>query len=84
MDQQKYRELILEACLALDPQRQGPNWPDPIQRDGRPLDEMARDLVVLLDVAADAAADRWDSQAEQYYRGISDRLVSEGGLTWTR
>lgn len=46
------RALILEALEYLDPQHQGLGWPDPIAWDGRPLDEQARDLTVLLDAPA--------------------------------
>ena len=43
------RTLILEANELLDPQHQGLQWPAPIEYDGRPLDEIARDLTVVLD-----------------------------------
>ena len=43
------RDAIYTAVLALDPDRQGVCWPDPIAWDGRPLEEQAEDLMVLLD-----------------------------------
>ena len=41
------RDEILRLSEAMDPQRQGEGWPDPIAWDGRPLIEQARDLLAL-------------------------------------
>lgn len=41
------RARVLALAAALDPQRQGGQWPDPIRWDGRPLDEQMRDLLAL-------------------------------------
>jgi len=43
------RAAILALSEALDPQRQGMCWPDPIEWDGRPLTDQASDLLVLAD-----------------------------------
>ena len=40
---------IIDLSEALDPERQGEHWPDPISFDGRPLREQAIDLLVLAD-----------------------------------
>ena len=49
------RARVLELSEALDPQRQGECWPDPIAWDGRPLEEQAADLLALADVSEDEA-----------------------------
>lgn len=48
------REALLALSEALDPERQGEQWPDPVAWDGRPLVEQARDLLALAD-----AQDSW-------------------------
>lgn len=70
------RDLILEACEALDPHHQGPQWPDPVVWDGRPLEEQARDLCPLLDSAAESADHIGDTQRATYAAGyIPDAVV---------
>jgi len=49
------RKAILALTLALDPQRQGEGWPDPIAWDGRPLAEQARDLLAAAEASEDDA-----------------------------
>lgn len=46
-------DLIYRASEHLDPQRQGAQWPNPIEWDGRPLAEQARDLCAVLDARED-------------------------------
>ena len=48
-------EAIRSLSLVLDPRRQGECWPDPGAWDGRPLEEQARDLLVLADESPDVA-----------------------------
>ncbi|MEW5765742.1 MAG: hypothetical protein ACOYXN_13625 [Acidobacteriota bacterium] len=64
------RALILEAAEALDPSHQGVQWPDPIEWDGRPLRDQARDLYTLVDVAA---ADYGGAKAARL-RALAHRL----------
>ncbi|MEW5765394.1 MAG: hypothetical protein ACOYXN_03245 [Acidobacteriota bacterium] len=64
-------DLILEASEALDPNHQGVQWPDPIEWDGRPLRDQARDLSALLD--AEAAGESDEARASRLRR-LSARL----------
>jgi len=48
-DESDLAEAIRDLALALDPHRQGEQWPDPVSWDGRPLAEQARDLLVQAD-----------------------------------
>jgi len=41
------RKAVLNLIEALDPDHQSLGWPDPIKWDGRPLKEMAEDMIVL-------------------------------------
>lgn len=50
------RELVRNLALALDPDRQGEGWPDPVAWDGRPLADQARDMLVLADVEEEIGA----------------------------
>lgn len=43
------RTLVLAVSEALDPAHQGDCWPDPVAWDGRPLDEQALDLLVVVE-----------------------------------
>lgn len=55
------RAMVLELTEAMDPQRQGAGWPDPIRWDGRSLDEQARDLLALVqDDVGDVTATHHD------------------------
>lgn len=44
---------VLALSEALDPNRQGDGWPDPLAWDGRDVRVQARDLLVLADADAD-------------------------------
>lgn len=73
----KLAEMIREASEALDPQRQGPQWPDPIEWDGRPLEEQGRDLCVALDAAAETAESRGEGRRADELRRLSSVLWSQ-------
>lgn len=62
--------LLTEACLHLDPHQQGAQWPDPIRWDGRPLQEQARDICVLLDARDDAESARLSEALEAASNGL--------------
>jgi len=48
-DESPLADAIRDLALALDPHRQGEQWPDPVSWDGRPLADQARDLLVQAD-----------------------------------
>ncbi len=68
------QSLIIKASEALDAAHQGDQWPNPVEWDGRPLDDQARDLCALLDVAAEAARDRGDDDAAAALDGMSEKV----------
>lgn len=77
------RALLLDASELLDPQHQRVIWPDPVEWDGRPLREQARDILVLLDSRAEAGDDDAAELAaalraalEADLRALIDRLRS--------
>lgn len=45
---QDLRDLIIQAHEELDPDHQGMGWPDPVEWDGRSLEDQAADVATLL------------------------------------
>ena len=45
----KLKAAILVLTEALDPNHQGPHWPDPIKWDGRSLRDQAHDLIAAIE-----------------------------------
>lgn len=70
-------KMLHKAYLALDPERQGLGWPNPVHWDGRPLDEQARDVSSLLDAkVADLRAKGKDEAAEKL-QNLSNAIWDE-------
>ncbi len=81
---------IHALSLALDPQHQGEQWPDPIAWDGRTLAEQAHDLLSLarariadgsplnrggaIEDAVDGALDAVDGAVEDAVDGVLDAV----------
>lgn len=75
-------DLVREAREYLDPQHQGEGWPDPIEWDGRPLDEQAVDLTTLLDARARDGDERAAELSDALWRAAgresaADRAMGE-------
>lgn len=60
------RDAVLAMAEALDPDRQGAHWPDPIAWDGRPLIEQARDLLAVGEATGDYAERDYRTDREVY------------------
>jgi len=70
------RDLILKASEVIDPYHQAISWPDPIAWDGRPLNEQARDLAVLLKSLADDIRPMGGGEEAARLESLADDLVT--------
>lgn len=74
------REAVLALCEALDPDRQGEQWPDPIAWDGRPLVEQARDLLALADYQGEYPERDWRPERQVWAADALRAALARAGV----
>lgn len=67
---------ILHAADVLDPFRQANCWPDPIEHDGRPLPEQARDALALLEADDDFGTVNGDPKYAEAAKLLREALAT--------